>query len=268
MADRPVRPKVLLVDDDRDTRSMYRAYLTLSGCDVRTARDGQRAIDKAHQYVPDVIVMDLAMPNLDGWTASTWLKGSPVTKHIPIIALSAMANARESAHAAGVLRDALALAGIPESAWRPRVSSACDLMCAYVQTNRDQVSTTVLPGVTEVLRHLSSRKAILGIATGNPQAIGAIKLESCDLLHWFDFHAFSDGLEHRADVYSLALERARSLAGSQAAVCAIGDTPADIRAARHHGIAVIAVATGIHSLEQLSAEEPGLLLSSLRALVA
>ena len=91
MADRRVRTKVLIVDDDRDARAIYRAYLVQSGCEVRTARDGHRAIDKAHAYVPDVIVMDLAMPNLDGWTASTWLKMSPATAHIPIIALSAHA---------------------------------------------------------------------------------------------------------------------------------------------------------------------------------
>jgi two-component system cell cycle response regulator DivK len=101
MADHRVRTKVLIVDDDRDARAMYRAYLMHSGCEVRTARDGRHAIDKAHQYVPDVIVMDLAMPHLDGWTASTWLKESPATAHIPIIALSAMSNARESARAAG-----------------------------------------------------------------------------------------------------------------------------------------------------------------------
>ena len=167
----------------------------------------------------------------------------------------------------GILRDALALADIPESVWRRRVPNACDLMCAYVLKNRAQVSTTILPGVTEVLQHLRSRKTILGIATGNLQAIGTIKLESCDLLRWFDFHAFSDGLEYRADVYNLALERARSLAGSQTAICAVGDTPADIRAARHHGISIIAVSTGIHSLEQLSGEQPDVVLSSLRALV-
>jgi two-component system, cell cycle response regulator DivK len=68
---------------------------------VRTARDGRRAIDKAHAYVPDVIVMDLVMPHFDGWTASKWLKESPATAHIPIIALSAMPMSRQTAHAAG-----------------------------------------------------------------------------------------------------------------------------------------------------------------------
>jgi CheY-like chemotaxis protein len=95
------RISVLVVDDDRDARAMYRIYLVHAGCTVRTARDGHAAIAKANDWAPDVIVMDLAMPRLDGWTASRWLKASPATKHIPIIALSAAAVAREDARAAG-----------------------------------------------------------------------------------------------------------------------------------------------------------------------
>ena len=92
---------VLVVDDDRDARAMYGMYLRHVGCRVRTARDGQVAISKANDSPPDVIVMDLAMPRLDGWTASRWLKASPATAHIPIIALSAACDAREKARAAG-----------------------------------------------------------------------------------------------------------------------------------------------------------------------
>ena len=92
---------VLVVDDDRDARAMYRMYLRHVGCRVRTARDGHVAISKANAWTPDVIVMDLAMPRLDGWTASRWLKSSPATAHIPIIALSAASEAREDARAAG-----------------------------------------------------------------------------------------------------------------------------------------------------------------------
>jgi phosphoglycolate phosphatase len=166
----------------------------------------------------------------------------------------------------GILRDALTLAGVPESKWRPHISAACDHMSAYVQRNRNQMSTSVLPGAREAIRHLRGGNAILGVATGNLEAIGSIKLESCDLLRCFHFHAFSDGLASRAEVYSRALDKARSLAGPRATVCAIGDTPADIRAARQNGISVIAVATGIHSREQLSAEHPDLLCASLAEL--
>jgi phosphoglycolate phosphatase len=167
----------------------------------------------------------------------------------------------------GILRDALILAGVPETDWRPRVSEACDSMASYVKANRHKISTDALPATREVLQHLRDRKAVLGVATGNLASIGRIKLESCDLLRHFDFFAFSDGLEWRADVYGRALERARNLAGPDAAICAIGDTPADVRAARHHGISIIAVATGIHPREQLSQEQPDLCLSSLSGLL-
>ena len=167
----------------------------------------------------------------------------------------------------GILRDALALAGIPESSWRPRLSEACDSMCSHVEKNREQIRTEALPATREVLQHLRDRKASLGIATGNLAGIGRVKLRSCSLLDYFNFHAFSDGLETRTDVYNRALQQARDLAGQGAAVCAVGDTPADVRAARHHGISVIAVATGIHSREQLSAEQPDLCLSSLSELL-
>jgi two-component system cell cycle response regulator DivK len=101
MAKRAVAISVLIVDDDLDARTMYGTYLRHAGFKVRTARDGRAAIDSANRHSPDVIVMDLAMPRFDGWTASKWLKGAPATAHIPIIALSAMQMVREDARAAG-----------------------------------------------------------------------------------------------------------------------------------------------------------------------
>jgi two-component system cell cycle response regulator DivK len=107
---------VLVVDDDEDARVIYSTYLTHVGCAVRTARDGRSAIEAASRWGPDVIVMDLAMPNIDGWTASKWLKASPATRHIPIIALSAVQMGREGARAAGC--DAyLAKPCLPDLLW-------------------------------------------------------------------------------------------------------------------------------------------------------
>ena len=107
---------MLIVDDDRDARTMFRTFLTQAGCKVRTACDGRCAIDKANAWAPDVIVMDLMMPRVDGWTASKSLKGSPATAHIPIIALSALPMAREDARAAGC--DAyLAKPCLPDLLW-------------------------------------------------------------------------------------------------------------------------------------------------------
>jgi CheY-like chemotaxis protein len=92
---------VLIVDDDTEVRAMYGMYLTHAGCKVRTAADGLAAIAEAHTHRPDVIVMDLVMPKLDGYSASRRLKSSPATAHIPIIALSGLPTAREDARAVG-----------------------------------------------------------------------------------------------------------------------------------------------------------------------
>jgi CheY-like chemotaxis protein len=95
------RPVVLVVDDDPDARDMYGLYLKAMGCRVYTAPDGLIAIQKARLRHPDVIVMDLAMPRLDGCAATARLKRETRTRDIPIIALSAVQISRASARAAG-----------------------------------------------------------------------------------------------------------------------------------------------------------------------
>jgi two-component system, cell cycle response regulator DivK len=110
------RPLVLFVDDDRDARAMYREYLRAMGCRVITARDGRAAIDQALRHVPDVIVMDLAMPRMDGLTATRHLRREESTRRLPIIALTAVPAARDSAREAGC--DAfLAKPCLPELLW-------------------------------------------------------------------------------------------------------------------------------------------------------
>src|SRR5438132_1205659 len=110
------RPVVLVVDDDRDARELYRLYLKAMGCRVFTARDGLAAIAKARRRHPDVIVMDLLMPRLDGWGAAARLKSEEATRLIPIIALSAVQISRASARAAGC-DGYLAKPCLPELLW-------------------------------------------------------------------------------------------------------------------------------------------------------
>jgi two-component system cell cycle response regulator DivK len=110
------RPIVLVADDDRDARAIYRMYLKAQGCGVLTARDGQVAIQKIARIRPDVIVLDLAMPRVDGWATAAQLKSERETRDIPIIALSAVQTSRDSARAAGC--DAfLAKPCLPELLW-------------------------------------------------------------------------------------------------------------------------------------------------------
>ena len=157
---------------------------------------------------------------------------------------------------AGILRDALQLAKVPEDMWRPRLPEAKDAMCAFVEREKRGLCAVALPQVPELLRYLAGRGAILGVATGNLEAIGRLKLQHCNLLNYFQFGGYSDQFEYRADVFRAALQQARALAGSEAGVCVVGDTPIDVHAAKVNGLDVIAVATGIYSFAQLYAEKP------------
>jgi len=98
---RKSKPAVLVADVDMDARTMYGLFLKSMGCVVYTATDGARAFDQATTLRPDVIVLDLVMPHVDGWAAAERLRRSPVTRHIPIIALTAIPGARESAQLSG-----------------------------------------------------------------------------------------------------------------------------------------------------------------------
>jgi len=93
------KPNILLVEDYDDAREMYRDYLEFAGFQVDTARDGHEALDKARSLMPDLILMDLSLPGLDGWEATRVLKTDPATRHLVIVALSAHALAAEGERA-------------------------------------------------------------------------------------------------------------------------------------------------------------------------
>ena len=167
----------------------------------------------------------------------------------------------------GILRDALGLAGVPESEWRPRREEACAAMGRFVQERRQDLRVTLLPGVVEVLEHLQRRGAVLGVATGNLQRIGELKLEAAGIGRFFTSGSYSDADEFRAEVFARALEAVRSVAGEDAAVCVFGDTPEDVRSARRIETEIVAVATGIYSFAELMQEKPAACCVSLRELL-
>jgi len=84
------QPLVLLVDDYADAREMYAELLQLSGFRVAQAADGEDALRQASALVPDLILMDLSLPGLDGREATRRLKASPRTAGIPVAILSGM----------------------------------------------------------------------------------------------------------------------------------------------------------------------------------
>jgi CheY-like chemotaxis protein len=96
-------PLVLVVDDVDHGREIFAEYLEFRGFRVATAADGLEAIEKTHALRPDVVLMDLSLPGIDGWEATRRLKEDPATKDIPIIALTAhaLASAHDKARAVG-----------------------------------------------------------------------------------------------------------------------------------------------------------------------
>jgi DNA-binding response OmpR family regulator len=98
----PLRlPTVLVIDDDADARRIFAEFLRSRGWTVFTASDGRTGIDKVHDLAPDTVVLDLAMPRVDGWTVLKQLRGSSWTARIPVVVVSAMQDARDEAMRAG-----------------------------------------------------------------------------------------------------------------------------------------------------------------------
>src|SRR5262249_46144952 len=96
-------PKILLVEDNEMNRDMLSRRLQRKGYEVVIAVDGGEGVEMAHSHLPDLILMDMSLPVLDGWEATRRLKAAPDTTAIPVIALTAhaMATDRERAMEAG-----------------------------------------------------------------------------------------------------------------------------------------------------------------------
>jgi two-component system, cell cycle response regulator DivK len=92
----PHKALVLVVDDFADNREMYSEYLSFSGYDVIEAKNGLEAIAAAQDRMPDIIVMDLSLPLMDGWEATRRLKADERTRQIPVVALTGHALAGHS----------------------------------------------------------------------------------------------------------------------------------------------------------------------------
>ncbi len=96
-------PKILVVDDAEDTRLLYASYLTYAGLKVQEAGDGAEALAIVVKSPPDLVVMDLAMPHLDGWESTRRIKSDPRTRDVRVIVVTsnAMADQLAKARAAG-----------------------------------------------------------------------------------------------------------------------------------------------------------------------
>lgn len=95
--------RILLVEDDEMNRDMLSRRLRKRGYEVTIATDGQQGVDLARSDRPDIVLMDMSLPVMDGWTATRELKGDEATRGIPVIALTAhaMQGDQDKAMAAG-----------------------------------------------------------------------------------------------------------------------------------------------------------------------
>lgn len=156
----------------------------------------------------------------------------------------------------GILRAVLRREGLSDEQFEARLPLAIEHMCAEVLENAAAIHPDVCPSIRQLLEHLRRAGKLLGVASGNFEAIGWAKLRAAGLSEFFSFGSFSGPVELREDMLRLGIEAARQQLGPEAAVCAVGDTPADIYAARKNGIPVISVATGVFSMEKLSQLHP------------
>ena len=83
--------KILIVEDNENNRSLFRDILSFHGYQVSVAKDGQEGVALARQLMPDLVLMDIQMPGMDGMTAGCILKGDPATRGLKIVALTSFA---------------------------------------------------------------------------------------------------------------------------------------------------------------------------------
>ena len=92
-------PSILLVEDNEMNRDMLSRRLERRGFTVSFALDGAEGVVRCEQEKPDLVIMDLSLPVMDGWEATRRIKASPATRHIPVIALTALATGDEAERA-------------------------------------------------------------------------------------------------------------------------------------------------------------------------
>jgi phosphoglycolate phosphatase len=160
-----------------------------------------------------------------------------------------------------ILRAALAREGIDDSAFESKLPQALAVVCREVETKSRQIVPEICPGITQLLTSIRESGRLIGVASGNLETVGWHKIVAAHLREFFSFGCFSDRCESRSGIFRNALEYVSRQLGPQAHTCFIGDTPSDVEAAREVGAGILAVATGIFSLDELNACSPDLCVS-------
>src|SRR5579872_4617489 len=156
----------------------------------------------------------------------------------------------------GILRAMLRREGRGDAEIDASLPRMVQQMCAEAQENAHRMRPELCPSIYELVSRLSAQGKLLGVASGNLETIGWLKLERAGPKSMFHFGSFSWPLELRADIFAQGARIAWERLGPGARVYVVGDTPADIQAARKVGLPVISVATGIFPAEELLALQP------------
>jgi phosphoglycolate phosphatase-like HAD superfamily hydrolase len=167
-----------------------------------------------------------------------------------------------------ILRAALARAGIEDGDFEAQLPHAIAVLCREVERNKQEFKPQICPGVKDLLHTLDGSGHLLGVASGNLESVGWHKIAAAGLRHFFSFGSFSDHCESRAGIFRNATKEAERRLGVRTRVCFIGDTPADVHAAKEVGAPIVAVATGIFSVDQLQACSPNVCIRQCAELLS
>jgi phosphoglycolate phosphatase-like HAD superfamily hydrolase len=214
---------------------------------------GVQALPAADAYVFDIDGTLLVTRDLVHWNAlhQAMLEAYGVDTSIEGIQYHGMTDL-------SILRGALAREGIEGGAFEAALPKALEVVCREVEARRRQIVPDVCRGIARLLQSIREDKKVIGVASGNLETVGWHKIEAAGLREFFSFGCFSDRCETRAGIFQKALECVARQLGPEARTCFIGDTPSDVEAAREVGAAILAVATGTFSFDQLSACSPDL----------
>jgi phosphoglycolate phosphatase-like HAD superfamily hydrolase len=155
-----------------------------------------------------------------------------------------------------ILLAALERAGVCETDGRAALAEAMTRMCSEVERRAEELRPELCGAVSRLLAELQAGGKLMGVTSGNVERIGWAKLKAAGIDHYFSFGSFSDRNESRTEIFRWGAAEARRRLGEAARVCFVGDTPADVHAAKSCGFPVIAVATGIFPLAELAKEGP------------
>jgi phosphoglycolate phosphatase-like HAD superfamily hydrolase len=156
----------------------------------------------------------------------------------------------------GILRAALERLNIPTTVIDAKMAAALEVVRQDAAQKADRFRPNVLPGICELVNMLKQSGKLLGLCSGNLEAVAWLKLRAAGLADFFEFGCFADDCELRVDVFRKGMQEVAKRLGPGATVCFLGDTPDDIRAAQGAGGRIIAVGTGIFKVKDLSAHGP------------